>query len=128
MDISHSHAGLICTYEGVNRVNPGVVSQSFEICGMFEEYKACITPCKDDRPRSSQLLSPTIPSTAIPSPRPKAIDFFDATACHPLPTQRKSTPELVIPTEGDYWGKLNYQKRSEKIDFEVLDEFFCCET
>jgi hypothetical protein len=85
------------------------------------------SPTKLSAIQSPTIQSPTIPSTAIPSPRPKAIDFFDATACHPLPMQRKSTPELVIPTEGDYWGKLNYQKRSEKIDFEVLDEFFCCE-
>jgi len=78
--------------------------------------------------QSPTIQSPTIPSPAIPSPRPKAMDLFDATACHPLPTQRKSTPELVIPAEDDYWGKLNYQKRSEKIDFEALDEFFRCET
>lgn len=55
------------------------------------------------RPRSSRL---------------NALDIF-----HDVARQRIASPELKVPAEGDYWQWLNYEKRSEKVDLELLDLF-----
>ena len=37
--------------------------------------------------------------------------------------KRIASPELVVPADDDYWGMLNYEKRSEKINMELIDLF-----
>ena len=42
--------------------------------------------------------------------------------------KRIASPELSIPIADDYWGNLNYEKRSEKINMELIDLFLCGDT
>ena len=39
--------------------------------------------------------------------------------------KRVASPELSVPAADDYWGILNYEKRSEKINMELVDSFLC---
>jgi hypothetical protein len=73
--------------------------------------------------KTSQTNYPLLTTSASIHSLPTKTEEYATRAGHPRPTRRMS-PGLAIPAENDHWARLNYQKRSEKLDFEILDKLF----
>ena len=92
-------------------------SRLTELKSRLVQAKARSSAHKPDEP-SRAATPPPVLLPIVRIPRRKAVDFFDDIAPKRIPS-----PELPVPDEGDYWGKLNYEKRKEKVDFGAIDMF-----
>ena len=63
------------------------------------------------------VAAPPITLPKVRIPQRKADDLFDDY----IAPKRIPSPELMVPDEGDYWGKLQYEKRKEKVDLGAID-------
>ncbi len=86
--------------------------------------KALLLQAKD-RETSSKPEELPGPKSAIVKSRFTRLqpDFLEDIA-----RKRIASPELSIAAVDDYWGILNYEKRSEKIDMESIDLFLFGDT
>ena len=92
-------------------------SRLAELKSQLVQAKARPSAHITDEP-SRTATPPPVSLPVVKIPRRKAVDFFDDIAPKRIPS-----PELSLPEEGDYWGKLNYEKRKEKVNLGAIDMF-----
>ena len=85
----------------------------------FAALKSMLLQAKG-RGRSNNPEQELLPKSTVAKSRSiwSTADLFEDIA-----RRRIASPQLIVPAADDYWGILNHEKRSEKINMESIDLF-----
>lgn len=97
-------------------------SRLAELRSQLVQAKKVRSPVQNPDEPIPTVDAPPVPSPRVRVPRHKATDFFDDIAPKRIPS-----PPLTVPDERDHWGKLNYEKKMEKVDLGAIDTFLALE-
>lgn len=83
--------------------------------------KAMLLQAKGRDISNNPEQNPVLKSTAVKS----RSGWLKADLLEDIARKRVASPELSVPAADDYWGVLNYEKRSETINMESLYLSLC---